>query len=32
MPSMIACKTIIGFGSSKNVGTNKIHGGPIGAE
>ncbi len=31
-PSMIACKTIIGFGSPKRAGTSKAHGEPLGAE
>ncbi len=29
-PSLIACKTIIGFGSPNRAGTNKIHGEPMG--
>jgi transketolase len=31
-PSMIACKTVIGFGSPKRAGTSKAHGEPLGAE
>ena len=31
-PSMIACKTIIGFGSPKRAGTAKAHGEALGAE
>ena len=31
-PSMIACKTIIGFGAPKLAGTGPAHGGPYGAE
>ena len=31
-PTMIACRTIIGFGSPKKAGTNKAHGEPLGAE
>ncbi|WP_188519429.1 transketolase [Alsobacter metallidurans] len=31
-PSLIACKTIIGFGSPKRAGTSKAHGEPLGAE
>ena len=31
-PSMIACRTIIGFGGPTVAGTGKAHGGPYGAE
>ncbi|RMH61210.1 MAG: transketolase [Calditrichaeota bacterium] len=31
-PSIIACKTVIGFGSPHMAGTNKVHGSPLGAE
>ena len=31
-PSLIACKTTIGFGAPKKAGTNKAHGEPLGAE
>ncbi len=31
-PSLIACKTTIGFGSPKHAGTSKVHGSPLGAE
>jgi transketolase len=31
-PSLIACKTIIGFGSPNRAGTAKAHGEPLGAE
>lgn len=31
-PSLIACKTIIGFGAPKLAGTGPAHGGPYGAE
>ncbi len=31
-PSMIACKTIIGFGAPTKAGTNKAHGEALGAE
>ncbi len=31
-PSLIACKTIIGFGAPKRAGTSKAHGEPLGAE
>lgn len=32
LPSMIACKTIIGFGADKKSGTSAAHGSPLGAE
>jgi transketolase len=32
VPSLIACKTIIGFGAPKLAGTGPAHGGPYGAE
>ena len=31
-PSMIACKTVIGFGAPTKAGTSKAHGEPLGAE
>src|SRR5690606_21548576 len=31
-PTLIACKTTIGFGSPNRAGTNKVHGSPLGAE
>nr|WP_321980622.1 transketolase [uncultured Cohaesibacter sp.] len=31
-PTMIACKTVIGFGSPNKAGTNKVHGAPLGAD
>ncbi|OPB30246.1 transketolase [Bartonella sp. WD12.1] len=31
-PTLIACKTIIGFGAPHKGGTNKVHGSPLGAE
>lgn len=31
-PTMIACKTIIGYGAPKRAGTSKAHGEPLGAE
>jgi transketolase len=31
-PSLIACKTTIGFGAPKKAGTSKAHGEPLGAE
>ena len=31
-PTLIACKTVIGFGSPKRAGTSKAHGEPLGAE
>lgn len=30
-PSLIACKTIIGFGAPARAGTEKVHGAPLGA-
>lgn len=31
-PSLIACKTIIGYGAPKRAGTSKAHGEPLGAD
>ena len=31
-PSLIACRTVIGFGAPKRAGTSKAHGEPLGAE
>ncbi|WP_293801099.1 transketolase [uncultured Bosea sp.] len=31
-PTMIACKTVIGFGAPKKAGTSKAHGEPLGTE
>ncbi|KEG18091.1 transketolase [Bartonella bacilliformis Peru38] len=31
-PTLIACKTTIGFGAPKKAGTNKVHGAPLGEE
>jgi len=31
-PSLIACRTIIGFGAPNRQGTEKAHGGPLGAD
>jgi len=31
-PTLIACKTVIGFGAPKMAGTNKVHGSPLGAD
>jgi transketolase len=31
-PSLIACKTVIGYGAPKKAGTSKAHGEPLGAE
>ena len=31
-PSLIACKTVIGYGSPKRAGTSKAHGEPLGTE
>lgn len=31
-PTLIACKTIIGYGAPKRAGTSKAHGEPLGAE
>ncbi|MGL4440298.1 MAG: transketolase [Bosea sp. (in: a-proteobacteria)] len=31
-PSLIACKTVIGFGAPKRAGTSKAHGEPLGAD
>jgi transketolase len=31
-PSLIACKTTIGFGAPNKGGTNKVHGSPLGAD
>ena len=32
LPTLIACKTVIGFGAPKRAGTSKAHGEPLGAE
>jgi len=32
LPTLIACKTTIGFGSPKMAGTSKVHGSPLGAD
>lgn len=31
-PTMIACKTVIGFGAPNKAGTHKVHGSPLGAD
>ena len=31
-PSLIACRTVIGFGAPNRQGTEKVHGAPLGAE
>jgi transketolase len=31
-PTLVACKTVIGFGAPKRAGTSKAHGEPLGAE
>jgi transketolase len=31
-PTLIACKTVIGFGAPTKAGTEKVHGSPLGAE
>lgn len=31
-PTLVACKTTIGFGSPHKAGTSKVHGAPLGAE
>ena len=31
-PTLIACKTTIGYGAPKKAGTNKVHGSPLGDE
>ena len=31
-PTLIACKTTIGYGAPKKAGTSKAHGEPLGAE
>ncbi|MBA8820769.1 transketolase [Ochrobactrum sp. P6BS-III] len=31
-PTLIACKTTIGFGAPNKAGTNKVHGSPLGAD
>jgi transketolase len=31
-PTLIACKTVIGFGAPNKAGTSKAHGSPLGAE
>src|SRR5260370_17489000 len=32
LPSLIACRTVIGFGAPNRQGTEKAHGAPFGAE
>ena len=31
-PSLIACKTVIGYGAPKKAGTSKAHGEPLGVD
>ncbi len=31
-PTLVACKTVIGFGAPNKQGTHKVHGSPLGAE
>jgi transketolase len=31
-PTMVACKTVIGFGAPNKAGTHKVHGSPLGAD
>ncbi|RCW21928.1 transketolase [Ciceribacter lividus] len=31
-PTMIACKTVIGYGAPNKAGTHKVHGSPLGAD
>ncbi|MFG1364780.1 transketolase [Xanthobacter versatilis] len=31
-PTLIACRTVIGFGSPKKAGSEKVHGSPLGAD